>query len=126
MNNDIKQFIEKNIRTLEDEGIVMFLYVASVQLSGQGVNTLCEYLDSAKIEYKEYIPAIIEELVKDNFALTFRQKVTLTSVIDQLPKFNYTDYTAFRNIVASAIRKVYPDKVVLPDRYGIEYVMERV
>lgn len=126
MNNDVKQFIEKNILALEDEGIVLFLYLAAIQLRRRDVNILCAYLDTAKVEYKEHVPAVIEELVKDDAELQRKQKVSLTFVVDQLPNFHYTNYLEFRNVVVNAIKKVYPNKVVLPNNYGIEYVMERI
>ena len=126
MKESVKNFIEKNILALEEEDIVLFLYLASIQLSKQDVNTLCDYLDTAKIEHKEYVPAVVEELVKDNVALQHRAKVKLFAIVDVLPKFNYTTYIEFREIVVDAIRKVYPNKVVLPDSYGIEYVKERI
>ena len=126
MKESVKNFIEKNILALEEEDIVLFLYLASVQLSTQDVDVLCDYLDTAGIEYKEHVPAVLEELVKDNVGLQFRRKVRLSAVVDQLPHFNYENYTEFRNTVADAIRKVYPNKVVLPDRYGLEYVMEKI
>ena len=126
MKESIKDFIEKNILALEEEDIVLFLYLAAVRLTRQDANILCSYLDTAGINYKAYVPAGIEELVKDNVALQLRRKVRLSAVVDQLPHFNYENYTEFRNTVADAIRKVYPNKVVLPDSYGIEYVMERV
>ena len=126
MKESVKYFIEKNILALEDEDIVMFLYLASVQLSKQDADILCDYLDTASIDYKDYIPAVIEELVKDSVGLQLRSKVQLSTIVNTFPTFNYTDYTEFRNTVANAIRKVYPNKVVLPDSYGIEYVMERI
>jgi hypothetical protein len=126
LKESVRNFIEKNILALEEEDIVLFLYLASIQLSKQDVNVLCDYLDTAKIEYKDYIPAVIEELVKDDVGLHYRRKVQLSTLVDDLPHFNYKDYTEFRNTVANAIRKVYPNKVILPDSYGIEYVMERI
>ena len=126
MKESVKNFIEKNILALEEEDIVLFLYLASVQLSREDVNILCDYLDTAGIDYKDHIPAVIEELVKDSVGLQLKPKVQLSTIVNTFPTFNYTDYTEFRNIVADAIRKVYPNKVVLPDSYGIEYVMGRV
>ena len=126
MKESVKNFIEKNILALEEEDIVFFLYLASVRLSRQDVNILCDYLDAAGIEYKEHVSSVIEELVKDNIALQHRAKVKLFAIVDVLPKFNYTTYIEFREIVVNAIRKVYPNKVVLPDSYGIEYVRERI
>lgn len=126
MKESVKNFIENNILTLEEGDIVPFLYIAFVELSKQDVNILCDYLDTAGIEYEEHVPAVLEELVKDNVALQYRLKVQLSSVVNQLPHFNYTDHTEFRNTVANIIRKVYPNKVVLTDSYGIEYVMERM
>lgn len=125
MKESVKNFIEKNILALEEENIVLFLYLASVQLSKQDVNVLCEYLDTANIEYIEHVPAVIEELVRDNIALQHRSKVNLTGIINGLPFFTYKKYVDFRVIVVNAIKKVYPNKVVRPDSYGIEYVMER-
>ena len=126
MKESVKNFIEKNIIALEEEDIVLFLYLASVQLIREDVNILCDYLDTAGIEYKEHVPAVIENLVKDDVALIYRPKVQLSYVVDNLPKFKYTNYLEFRNVVVNAIRKVYPNKVVLTDSYGIEYVMERI
>ena len=126
MKKSVKNFIEKNILALEEEDIVLFLYLASIQLSKQDVNILCAYLDTAGIEYKEHVTSVIEELVKDNVALQYRGKVKLSDVVNAVPQFNYTNHTEFRNTVADAIRKVYPNKVVLPDRYGLEYVMEKI
>ena len=126
MKESVKNFIEKNILALEEEDIVLFLYLAAVQLSIQDVNVLCEYLDTAGIEYREHVPAVIEEFIKDNVALQHRSKVNLTGLINALPFFNYKHYVDFRVIVVNAIRKVYPNKVVLPNSYGIEYVMERI
>ena len=126
MKESVKNFIENNILALEDEDIVLFLYLASVQLSREDANILCAYLDTAGIEYKEHVPSVIEELVKDNVALQYRRKTKLSDLVNVIPQFNYTDHTEFRNTVANAIRKVYPNKVVLPDSYGIEYVMERI
>ena len=126
MKESVRNFIEKNILALEDEDIVLFLYLASVQLSRQDVNILCDYLDTAGIEYKEHVTSVIEELVKDNVALQYRRKTKLSDIVNVIPQFNYTNHTEFRNTVANAIRKVYPNKVVLPDSYGIEYVMERI
>ena len=126
MKESVKNFIEKNILALEEEDIVLFLYLAAVQLSTKDVDVLCDYLDTAKIEYKEHIPAVIEELVRDNVALQHRSKVNLTGLVNSLPFFNYKKYVDFRVIVVHAIRNVYPNKIVLPDRYGIEYVMERI
>ncbi len=126
MKESVRDFIEKNILALEDEDIVLFLYLASVQLSRQDVNILCSYLDTAKIEYREHVSSVIEELVKDNVALQHRRKVQLSSVVDTLPRFNYTEYVEFREVVVNAIRKVYPNKTCLTDSYGIEYVVERV
>ena len=126
MKESVKNFIEKNILALEEEDIVLFLYLASVQLSRQDVNILCGYLDTANIEYKEHVPSVIEELVKDNVGLQHRRKIKLSDIVNVVPQFNYTDHTEFRNTVANVIRKAYPNKVVLPDSYGIEYVMERI
>ena len=126
LKESVKNFIEKNILALEEEDIVLFLYLASIQLNKQDVNVLCDYLDAAGIEYTEHVPAVIEELVKDDVALQYRRKVQLSSLVYNLPEFNYTDYTKFRNTVADAIRKVYPNKVILPDSYGIEYIMDRI
>lgn len=126
MKESVKNFIEKNIIALEEEDIELFLYLASIQLSKQDVNILCDYLDTAGIEYTEHVPAVIEELVKDNIALKYRRKTKLSDIADYIPQFNYTDYTEFRNTVATAIKKVYPNKVVLPNSYGIEYVMEKI
>ena len=126
MKESVKNFIEKNIIALEEENIVLFLYIASVQLRRGDVNILCEYLDTAGIDYKAHIPAVIEELVKDNVGLRYNRKVRLAEVVDRLPQFNYRDYTEFRNIVANAVRKVYTNKVILPDSYGIEFIMEKI
>ena len=128
MKESVKNFIEKNILALEEEDIILFLYLASVQLSRHDVNILCAYLHTAGIEYEQHIPAVVEELVKDNLALQYRSKVQLSSVMDSIPRFqfNYADYTEYRNMVADAIRRAYPNKVVLPDRFGIEYIMERI
>lgn len=126
MKESVKNFIEKNIIALEEGDIVLFLYLASVQLTREDANILCDYLDTAGIEYKEYIPAVIEELVKDNIALKYRRKTKLSDIADYIPQFNYTDHTEFRNTVATAIRKAFPNKFVLPDSYGIEYIMERI
>ena len=126
MKDSVKNFIEKNILALEEEDIVLFLYLASIQLSKQDVDILCSLLNIAGIEFKDHIPAVIEELVKDDVALQYRGKVRLSMLVNALPQFSYTDYTEFRNTVANAIIKVYPNKVVLPDSYGIEYVMERI
>ena len=126
MKESVKDFIEKNIIALEEDDIVLFLYLAFVQLSKEDVNVICDYFDTAGIEYKEHIPTVLEELVKDNVALQLRRKVILSAVVDQLPHFNYENYTEFRNTVSDAIRKVYPNKTILPDSYGIEYVVERV
>ena len=124
MKESVRDFIEKNIIAVED--IVLFLYLASVKLSRQDVNILCDYLNIAGIKYEDHIPAVIEELVKDNIALQYRPKVQLSSIVDNLPRFNYTNYTKFRNTVATAIRKAFPNKVVLTDGFGIEYVIERI
>ena len=126
MKESVRNFIEKNILALEEEDIVLFLYLAAVQLSRQDVNILCEYLDTAGIEYKEHVPSVIEELVKDNVGLRYNRKVRLSEVVDRLPQFNYKDYTEFRNTVANAVRKVYTNKIILPDSYGIEFIMERI
>ena len=126
MKESVKNFIENNILALEEEDIVLFLYLASVRLTRGDVNILCDYLDTAGIDYKNYIPAVIEELVKDNIALKYRRKTKLSDIADYIPQFNYTDYTEFRNTVADAIRKSFPNKVVLPDSYGIEYVLEKI
>lgn len=126
MKEPVKNFIEKNILALEDEDIELFLYLASVQLSRYYVNILCKYLDTAGIEYKEHIPAVIEELVKDNVALQLRPKVKLSAVVDSIPYFNHEKYADFRDAVADAVKKVYPNKVILPDSYGIEYIMETI
>ena len=127
MKESVKNFIEKNILALEDEGIELFLYLACVQLSRQDVNILCSYLDAVDIEYKKHVPAVIEEVVKDNVAMQYRSKIKLSNIIDNMPKFNITDHLQVRKIVKDAITRVYPNKIILPDRYsGIEYVMERV
>jgi imidazolonepropionase-like amidohydrolase len=80
----------------------LFLYIASIQLNRQDVNTLCDYLDTAGIDYKEHVPSVIEELVKDDARLQRRQKVSLSAIVYQLPNFNYTNYLEFRNIVVDA------------------------
>ena len=126
MKESVKNFIEKNIIALEEDDIVLFLYLASVNLSRQDVNVLCSYLDTADIDYEEYVPVVIEEIVKDIVALKYRRKVKLSDVVHSVPFFNYVNTTLFRNAVADAIRKVYPNKIVFPDRYGIEYVLERI
>ena len=125
MRGSVKNFIEKNILALEED-IVLFLYLAAIQLSKQDINILCDYLDTASIEYKEHVPSVIEKLVKDDVALQYRGKVRLSELVSALPQFNYTDYTKFRNTVTNAIRKVYPNKICLPDSYGIEYIVERI
>lgn len=126
MKESVKNFIEKNILTLEEEDIVLFLYIAAVQLSREDVNILCDYLDTARIDYKEHVSAVIEELVKDNVGLQLRPKIKLSNIVNVIPQFNYRDPIEFRNAVANAIRKVYPNKVVLTNSDGIEYVMERL
>lgn len=127
MKESVKDFIEKNILTLEEGDIILFLYIASFQLNEQDVNTLCDYLNTASIEYKEQIPDVIEELVKDNVAMQYRSKIKLSNIIDNIPKFNITDPLQFRKIVVDAITKVYPNKIILPSRYsGIEYVEEKI
>ena len=126
MKESVKHFIEKNILALEEEDIVLFLYLASVQLRREDVNILCDYLDTAGIEYKEHVPAVIEELVRDNVGLRYSHKIRLSEVVDRLPQFNYTNYLEFRNVVVNAVRKVYTNKIILPDSYGIEFIMERI
>lgn len=127
MKESVREFIEKNILALEEENIVLFLYLASIQLNEQDVNILCDYLDTADIHYKEHIPAVIEELVKNNVAMQFRSKIKLLNIISNIPTFNITDSLQFRKIVKDAITKVYPNKIILPDRYsGIDYVMEKI
>ena len=63
MKESVKNFIEKNILALEEEDIVLFLYLAFVQLNREDVNVLCDYFDTAGIEYKKHVPAVLEELV---------------------------------------------------------------
>jgi hypothetical protein len=126
LKESVRNFIEKNILALEEENISLFLYLASVQLSKEDVNILCDYLNTAGIEYTEYVPSVIEELVKDSVALQYRRKTKLSDIVNYIPQFNYTDHAEFTRAVSNAIRKVYPNKVVLPDIYGITYVMERV
>ena len=125
MKESVRDFIENNILALEED-IELFLYLASVQLSIQDVNTLCSYLDTAKIEYEKHVPAVIENLVRENVALQRRRKVNFTGLVNALPSFNSKDYAEFSKSVADAVRKVYPNKVILPNIYGITYVMERV
>jgi hypothetical protein len=72
LKESVKNFIEKNILALEEEDIVLFLSLAAVQLGRQDVNVLCSYLDTAGVEYAEYVPVVIEELVKDIVALKYR------------------------------------------------------
>ena len=125
MKESVREFIEKNILALEED-IVLFLYLASVQLTREDANILCSYLDTAGIEYKNYIPDVIEELVKNNIALKYRRKTKLSDIVDNIP-FHITEPLQFRNIVKDAITKIYPNKIILPDRYnGIEYVMEKI
>ena len=126
MKETVREFIEKNILALEEEDIVLFLYLASIQLTREDTNILCDYLDTAGIEYKEHVPAVIEDLVKDNIALKYRRKTKLSDIADYIPQFNYINYTEFRNTVANAITRAFPNKVVLPDSYGIEYVLEKI
>lgn len=127
MKESVKDFIEKNIVALEEEDVVLFLYLASVQLSKQDVNILCDYLNTAVIDYSNHIPDVIEELVKDNVGLQHRAKIKLLNIINHMPKFNITDPLQFRKIVKDAITKVYPNKIILPDRYsGVDYVMEKI
>ena len=127
MKESVREFIEKNIFALEEENIVLFLYLASVQLTREDADILCSYLDTAGIEYKNYIPDVIEELVKDNIALKYRRKTKLSNIVNYIPQFHITEPLQFRNIVKDAITKIYPNKIILPDRYnGIEYVMEKI
>ncbi len=115
MKESVKNFIEKNILALEEEGTVLFLYLASIQLSKQDVNVLCDYLDTAGIECKEYVPEVIEELVKNNIALKYRRKTKLSDIVNYMPQFHITEPLQFRNIVKDAITKIYPNKIILPD-----------
>lgn len=124
MKESVKNFIEKNILALEED-LVLFLDVASAKLSRQDVNILCAYLDTAGIEYKEHVPTVIDKLVKDNISLQLSSKVPLSSVVANLPRFNYIGYVEFSKVVVNAIKKAYPNKTFLTDSYGIEYVMEQ-
>lgn len=127
MKESVKNFIEKNIIALEEDDIALFLYLASVQLEKQDVDILCSYLYIAGIDYRKYIDTAIKDIVKDNVAMQYRAKIKLSTLIDNIPKFNITDPLQFRKIVVDAITKVYPNKIILPDRYsGIEYVIEKI
>lgn len=127
MKQSVRYFIENNILALEEDDIALFLYLALVQLEKQDVDILCSYLYIAGIDYRKYIDTAIEEIVKDSVAMQHRSKIRLSTIIDNIPKFNITDPIQFRKIVVDAITKVYPNKIILPDRHsGIEYVMEKI
>lgn len=121
----VKRFIEDNVVLLEEEEYTLFFYLALFNLPhgyGEELISICKYV--LNVDTDTALQNAMVVWCKDDVALKHRKKVQLNSLQQILPDFGYNSST-FRRMLVDAIKTAYPNKTVLPDSYGIEYVVEK-
>ena len=121
----VKAFIENNIILIEENDLELFFYNALFGLHTPGTAELVSIVRSTlDIDPEPAIKAALVEWCKDSVALQHRKKVSLGNLLKLVPKFDY-DMTTFRHLFVEAVKTAYPNKTLLPDNYGIEYIVEK-
>ena len=121
----VKNFIENNVVLLEEGDVDLFFYHAMFALTTNHSEVLVNIVkDILNIDPEEYIKAALIEWAKDNIALQYRSNIQLSKFLQNVPRFGY-DFMTFRNMFVEALKVAYPNKTVLPDRYGVEYIVEK-
>lgn len=124
VTNKIKNFIENNIILLDEGDMAMFLYIATQQLNKTEVNDLIKVLHDSGVDYIPYIEPAYKLYLEDFYILRGRNRLRLAMLLDVVPNFGLGRGEQ-GNIVCSVIRQLYPNKAIIPDSYGIEYIEEK-
>lgn len=125
LSEPVKAFIENNIILLEENDLELFFYNALFALHTPTSAELVSVLKSTVgIDPEPAIKASLVEWCKDSVALQYRKKVSLSKILNLIPKFGY-DYPTFRQMFVDAVKTAYPNKTCSPDSYGIEYIVEK-
>ena len=121
----VQRFIEDNIVLIEEDELSLFFYNSLFSLTNEHSKELFKvFTDVLNINPEEAIKDALVDWCKDNVALQTRKKVGLSQLMKNIPRFGY-EPLKFRWMVIDAIRIAYPNKTILPDSYGIEYIVER-
>ena len=121
----VQRFIEDNITLIEENELSLFFYSSLFSLTNQHSEELFKvFTDVLNINPEPAIKAALVEWCEDNVALGIRKKVGVSQLLKNIPKFGY-DSLKFRWMFIDAVKTAYPNKTVLPDSYGIEYIVEK-
>ena len=121
----VQKFIEDNVVLLEENDLTLFFYNAFFTLTNQHSTELAHAIkDVLNIDIEPAIREALIDWAKDNVALHHRKSVSVSKLLQNVPRFGY-DFMSFRNMFLDAAKVAYPNKVLRPDAYGIEYLVER-
>lgn len=122
----VQRYIEDNINLIENDELSLFFYGAIFALNTSDSENLVNILtDVLNIDPKEAIKSALVDWCRDNVALNYRGKIAVSKLLQNVPRFGYT-YPEFFILFRDAVKTAYPNKVVLPDRYGVAYVVEKI
>ena len=125
LSQPVKRYIEDNISLLDNGKYRLFFYGALFALPptyGKELATVCR--DVLGIDTDLAIQEALVDWCTDNVALHHYKKVGVSQLLKLLPNFGYDSLT-FRSMFIDAVKTAYPNKTVLPDSYGIEYIVEK-
>lgn len=121
----VQRFIEDNIALIDEQEFSLFFYLSMFTLSTEYSRELVDIFNNTlNIDPTEYIKHALVDWCKDSVALQTRKKLSVSKLTEKIPHFNF-DITTFRKMFIDAVKTAYPNKTVLPDSYGIEYVVEK-
>ena len=121
----VQRFIEDNIVNIEQGKWAELFYYAMFALTSPQSAELFSVVDEVlNIDPSSAIEDALIMWCKDNVALRYDRKVAVSKVMQNIPHFGL-GYATLRLMFYAAVKTAYPNKTVLPDSYGIEYVVEK-
>ena len=125
LSEPVKAFIENNIILIEENDLELFFYNVLFALHTPTSAELVSVIRSTLgIDPEPAIKAALIEWCRDSIALQHRKKLSVSKLLNLIPKFDY-DVTTFRCMFIDAVKTAYPNKTCSPDSYGIEYIVEK-
>lgn len=124
----IQRFIEDNINLLEEGKLAEFLYQSMFALTSSHTRTL--FHDVLKEIYSE--EQLLSQLqdaytywFQDHSLLQVKEsRIRLSSLIKEISSFGLP-YPEFELMIVNALKKACPNKTIVADSFGIEWVQEK-
>ena len=125
LSEPVKAFIENNIILIEENDLPLVFYNAMFTLpTSMTIELVNVFKYTLQIDPEPAIKTALVEWYKDSVALRHRKKLSVSKLLNLVPKFGYDNLT-FRRMFIDAVKTAYPNKTCLPDSYGIEYIVEK-